>query len=80
LSQRFDQWVCERWTAFLKYLRDRYNARRRALDIQILWPACKEQAATIDYARAAFAMHAFNDEAWTCLGDEEIKRIITTLS
>jgi len=64
-----------------------FNARRRDLDIQILWPICKQQAnergdergGDIDHAKAAFALHAFNDQAWLVLGEEEIKRRIDAL-
>lgn len=56
------------------------NERRRDLDLQILWPACKENAHDLDHAKAAFALHAFNDEAWKPLGEDEIKRRIDALS
>ena len=36
-------------------------ARQRAIDLEILWPICKENARDLDHAKAAFAMHAFDD-------------------
>ena len=57
-----------------------YRASQRALDIQILWPVCLEKAADIDQAKAAFAIHAFNDPAWIALGPDEIVRRISELS
>ena len=57
-----------------------YNERRRAIDIDILWPICKKHASNLDNAKAAFATHAFNDPAWQPLGDDEIARRIDALS
>lgn len=56
-----------------------YNERRRQIDINLLWPSCKKFGNDLDHAKAAFAAHAFNDEAWTGLGEEEIKRRIDNL-
>lgn len=55
------------------------NARRRAIDLDILWPICKERARDMDRAKAAFAVHAFNDEAWLSLGHEGIVSTIDGL-
>lgn len=57
-----------------------YNEQRRQIDLDILWPVCKEQAPDLDHAKAAFAVHAFNDEAWRPLGEDEIKRRIDALT
>ncbi len=56
-----------------------FNERRRAIDLQVLWPACKKQASDLDHAKAAFALHAFNDPAWLSLGEGEIARRIDAL-
>lgn len=64
----------------MRWLRNWYNERRRNIDLQILWPACKEQAPDLDHARAAFAMHAFHDDAWRCLGEKEIYNRISELT
>lgn len=56
-----------------------YNHRRRQIDLQILWPACKANSLNLDDAKAAFAVHAFNDYAWLPLGHDEIKRRIDKL-
>jgi hypothetical protein len=42
-----------------------WDRPRRNIDLDILWPACKEQAVDIDHARAAFFSHVVNDPAWT---------------
>jgi len=63
----------------IRWLLDRWHSRQRTLDMQILWPVCKEQADSLERAKAAFAFHAFHDRAWLCLGEQEIKRRINTL-
>jgi hypothetical protein len=63
-----------------------WRITQRRIDLQILWPSCKLEAAehhttdAMDYAKAAFAVHAFRDPAWTVLGEEEIKRRIDALT
>jgi len=64
----------------MKWLLNWWHARQRAIDLRILWPACKKQAPDLDHARAAFAVHAFDDPAWCCLDDEEVVRRISQLS
>jgi len=56
-----------------------WHARQRAIDMEILWPECCRQASDLDSAKAAFAMHAFNDPAWQHLGDKGIFMIIDSL-
>lgn len=63
----------------IRWLIDWWNARRRAIDLEILWPICKEKAKDLDHAKAAFAVHAFNDPAWTCLGHYEVYSRIDAL-
>jgi hypothetical protein len=54
------------------------------MDTSLLWPAIKTEALklgkTLDEAKAIFAAHAFHDDAWLDLGDEEIKRRIDELA
>ena len=64
----------------MRWLINLWRQRQRSIDLRILWPVCKEQADDLEHAKAAFAMHAFHDPAWVCLGDEEIKRRIDGLS
>jgi hypothetical protein len=64
----------------IRWLLGRWHARQRAVDLEILWPSCKKYADNIVLAKVAFAKHAFNDPAWTCLGDEEIRRRIDELT
>jgi len=68
---------------WLHWLADLWHAQKRSIDMDILWPTCKSEAEkaglTMDHAKAAFAFHAFNDNAWLVLGEEEIKRRIGEL-
>jgi hypothetical protein len=63
----------------LSWPMDWWYERQRSLDLEVLWPSCRDQAPDLDHARAAFAYHAFHDKAWLVLGDEEIKRRIDNL-
>jgi hypothetical protein len=56
------------------------RARIRKLDLEILWPACRQGAADLDYAKAAFAVHAFKDPAWLELGHDELVEFIDRLN
>jgi len=56
-----------------------WYARLRKIDLNVLWPACKQQARTIDDAKAAFAVHAYHDRAWLFLGVDEVFRRIDRL-
>lgn len=58
-----------------------WRRRQRAIDIDILWSTCKEQAGTLDRARAAFLLHAAIDDAWTKdMTHEEIVDFVGRLS
>lgn len=59
---------------------DWWHERQRNIDLEILWPSCKEQASDLEDAKVAFAMHALNDSAWTCLGHEELVRRLKALT
>ena len=56
-----------------------WYARLRRIDLKILWPVCKQKAEDLDHAKAAFAVHAFNDEAWKFLSHDEIVKRIDVL-
>ena len=58
---------------------DWWRAQQRALDIQILWPACKDEAPDIAAAKAAFSLHCFSDDAWASLSVVEMLRQIDAL-
>lgn len=60
-------------------IRDMYNERRRRIDVEVLWPSCRDQAESLEYARAAFSLHAHSDPAWLRLGHDEIVRRIEAL-
>jgi hypothetical protein len=61
------------------WLKNLWHARQRKVDMEILWPACLANAVDLDHARAAFAVHALQDEAWTTLGHEAVCRMIDNL-
>jgi hypothetical protein len=64
----------------IKALIDRFwHAPRRRLDLAILWPSCIKHAPDLNRAKAAFAVHAFNDPAWLALGDKELFLFIDNL-
>jgi hypothetical protein len=64
----------------MQWLINWWRARQRQIDLEILWPACREQAPDLDHAKAAFAVHAFHDRAWLALGEAEIYRRINELA
>jgi|HubBroStandDraft_4_1064222.scaffolds.fasta_scaffold638379_2 hypothetical protein len=63
----------------IQWLIRKFNARRRNLDLEILWPACRDNAPNIKRAKEVFYMHAMMDEAWLELGRDEIIRAIERL-
>lgn len=66
---------------FLRWLRELWWARQRAVDLEILWPSCKELAPDLDRARACFAVHAFNDPCWyEYYGHDKLVEVISALT
>jgi hypothetical protein len=64
----------------MNWLKAKYwYPRLRRTDLQVLWPACRNLAHSLDAAKSAFAVHAYRDPAWLCLGEEEIYRQIEEL-
>ena len=63
----------------IRILQNWWWARQRAVDLKILWPECKKQAPDLDHARAAFAVHAFNDPAWVRFYEERLYAVIGEL-
>ncbi len=65
----------------LRSIQRHVDHRRRSFDLDVLWPACKEGSeGSIEHAKAAFAVHAFNDRAWTdYFSKEELKAFIDAL-
>jgi hypothetical protein len=51
----------------MRWLLGFWYAQQRAFDLKFLWPACCEQAPTLDEAKMVFAIHAYNDPAWLWL-------------
>jgi hypothetical protein len=60
-------------------IRTWWRARQRAIDLKILWPLCVAGAADLDYAKAAFTLHAWNEPAWRELGADELLAFIDQL-
>ena len=56
--------------AVWRLIRSWWHARQRQIDLDILLPICVRGANDLDHAKAAFAVHAFNDPAWRELGEE----------
>ena len=56
-----------------------YYARMRKLDLAILWPELVKHAVDLDRAKAAFASHAFHDNAWLSLGWDTVYQLIDKL-
>lgn len=63
----------------VRYLKSLWYARLRRIDLKILWPSCKNIGEDLDHAKAAFAFHAFHDDAWLFLGEDKIIEIIENL-
>lgn len=66
-----------------RWLLSPWHYTQRSIDLQFLWPACKQAAKArgrdLEDAKAAFAFHAFNDTPWLALGEDEIQRRIDAL-
>lgn len=63
----------------MNWLRNWWWSRQRQMDLQILWPICKEQALNLDHAKAAFMLHAINDPAWVRYYGENLYKAIDAL-
>lgn len=65
---------------FFHRLRDKRWQWQRNMDLNYLWPACKEQAETLEQAKAVFAVHAFKDACWIKhYGKDELIKFIDNL-
>lgn len=64
----------------IRWLQRWWWARQRAIDMEILWPQCKRLAADLDHAKAAFAVHAFNDAAWVRHYQYDLYKVIDALT
>lgn len=53
--------------------------RQRELDIEILWPSCRDAAPDLDTAHAMFAIHVSMDDAWRAITAREAKHTIDGL-
>jgi hypothetical protein len=62
------------------WIKKLWYAHLRRIDIQVLWPLCKEKSESLGHAKAIFAVHAVHDRAWLILGTDEIIRRIDQLT
>ena len=60
-------------------IRSLWRAHQRKIDMEILWPLCYKGANDLDHAKAAFAVHCFNDPAWRELGEVKLYSFIDNL-
>jgi hypothetical protein len=73
-------WLWNLPNSILNAIQRHVDRRRRDFDLKALWPSCKKQANNIDHAKAAFAIHVFNDSAWTdYFSQDELKAFIDAL-
>lgn len=63
----------------IKLIQRWWWSRQRAVDLQVLWPACKEMAPDLDHAKAAFMLHAINDPAWARHYGEDLWQVVDAL-
>jgi hypothetical protein len=61
------------------FLRSLWRQRQRRIDLDILWPLCREKARDLQGAKIAFALHCHNDPAWIELGPDHIAQVIDAL-
>jgi hypothetical protein len=68
----------------LRLLLALHYAYLRKIDLVVLWPSLKQEAAArgmgLDEARAVFYGHAHGDPPWRALGDAETRRRIERLT
>jgi hypothetical protein len=50
--------------------------RRRRIDLEILWPAIRSKAASMEVAKQAFRLHVYCDKAWNGISWPEIERML----
>lgn len=65
----------------MEWIQRWWRSRQRAMDMSVLWPVCKEEAPSLDVARAIFMSHCMNDSAWTLdYTEEDLKEFIGQLN
>ncbi len=62
-----------------KWIMEWWHKRQRRIDIDILWPICKNYASSIDKAREVFLFHTDLDPAWDDISLDERISIINKL-
>lgn len=63
----------------IRWLRDRYHARLRKTDIDILWPAYREGSNFLADAKFAFSQHTEHNFAWRNLSVAERRAVVEGL-
>ncbi len=64
----------------IRFIQRWWWARKRAIDLKLLWPECKRQARNLEDARYAFAIHAINDPAWVREYEDRLHEEIAKLT
>lgn len=62
----------------MNWLRSKWHARQRRIDMEILWPQLLQQMPILA-ARAVFFRHTKTDPAWRELSEPEILSIVDAL-
>lgn len=66
--------------ALVTWVRGRWYARVRRLDVKLLWPIIRQGAGgDMRRARLAFAIHCRHTPAWQALSAEDLDRAIAAL-
>lgn len=64
----------------IRAIQEWWWARQRKIDMELLWPSIKKLCnGDLVAARAAFAVHAFNDPAWVRHYEESLYSFIDAL-
>jgi len=63
----------------IRWLIRKWHARQRAVDIDVLWPACRDGTYDLEDAKAAFWLHTRMDPAWAELSVTEMEKILDEL-
>lgn len=56
------------------------SAHKRRVDLDILWPSCKQNASSVFAARLAFRAHCLQDPAWMAIPAREVDEIVRQLT
>lgn len=58
------------------FILERWRARQRKLDLEILWPVLRDATPDRALARETFRLHASQEMCWRCLSNAEREQIL----